>query len=406
MGAMLTAACRTTPAAGAAALAVGVAVAAGARWLQRLRPFRCSSSSSLPERFRLESVVRPSVLRVKSYAFPPRFEYSDPVLLDANESPYGPPCGDATLARLRAERYPDPRYGALKEAFAGLARVKAGQVLLGNGSDEVIDMLIRVFCSPGSDSILVCPPTYSMYGIFAEFNDVGVTEVPLTPDFQLRPAEVVAALTPQTRLVFLCSPGNPTGNCLDREAMEEVLKAATGSVVVVDEAYADFQEGETALPLLAKYPNLFVMRTMSKAWGLAGARVGVAFAGEELIATMNVVRSPFNVSSLAEDAALRALASADTVASNIRKTVAERERVAAELRSMAPKVGRVYPSDANFLLLRVPDAKAMAVKIASDSNIVVRYRGTMLHCQDCIRVTIGTPAENDQFLRALRAALA
>ncbi|CAE8585491.1 unnamed protein product, partial [Polarella glacialis] len=315
-----------------------------------------------------------------------------------------PPVEDPELERLHLERYPDPRYSKLRAAIGGLRGVAADEVFLGNGSDEVIDMLIRVFCVPGVDSIVVCPPTYSMYGVFATFCDVSVVEVPLTSDFELRPEAVAAALTPQTKLVFLCSPGNPTGKLLACSDIEAVLAASTGAVVVVDEAYIDFAEGASVVPLLrsGRYPNLVVMQTLSKAWGLAGARLGMLLASRQIVEILNKVRAPFNVSSLTEDVAIRALGQAATVACHVQQLLSERQSVAAAIEGLA--LGRVFSSDANFVLFRVKNAKEVCEAIAKDGKVVARYRGSMPLCEDTIRVTIGTYAENEQFLAALRKA--
>jgi len=367
--------------------------------------------------FSLENVIRPNILKAAPYHFPPRYEYKDPVLLDANENPFGPPFdrGNDNIKRLHLERYPDPAQTELKAGVAKLRGVQADQILFGVGSDEVIDLLIRVCCEPGKDSILVCPPTYAMYRCFADLNDVSTVEVPRNSDYSLQPEAVAKALTSRTKLIFLCSPGNPSSVLLDRAAVVEVLLAAqrTAALVVVDEAYIDFARAEDAsiVSLLhdSRYPNLAVMQTFSKAWGMAGARFGMLFASKELISVMNKVKAPFNLSTLVEDAALQALKSASVVEERVKTILSERERVAKALLSpdmLAKGVQEVKRSDANFLMVKVDNAKVVSVRMADDSNVTVRYRGAMLHCKDCIRITVGTKAENDAMLKALASALA
>lgn len=249
-----------------------------------------------------------------------------------------------------------------------------------------------------------------MYSVFAAFNDASVVNVPLTAEFALRPHSVIEAMTQETKVIFLCSPGNPTGRLLSQTDIESVLKAATGAVVVVDEAYIDFAEADgpaSLVPWVAsdRYPNLIVMQTLSKAWGLAGARMGIAFASAEIIKLLNKTRSPFNISSLTESVTLQALDRPEVVERQVQEILEERKRVAAALTTLSAKVRKVPVSDSNFLLFQVDDAKQVAESIASESSVVVRYRGSMLHCHDCIRVTIGTKHENDLFLAALRKAI-
>mmetsp|Transcript_56389 Transcript_56389/g.132239 ORF Transcript_56389/g.132239 Transcript_56389/m.132239 type:complete len:413 (-) Transcript_56389:13-1251(-) len=366
--------------------------------------------------FHLEDIVRPPIRKAAPYHFPPRYEYKDPVLLDANENPFGPPHGgkDPSLAKLQLERYPDPAQTDLKAAVSKLRGVPTDQILFGVGSDEVIDLLIRVFCEPSRDSILVCPPTYAMYRCFADLHDVRTVEVPRTSDYCVQPQAVSSALTSRTKVVFLCSPGNPSSVLIDRAAIIEILEAAQRqpALVVVDEAYIDFAQAadSSIVPLLQdpKYPNLAVMQTFSKAWGMAGARLGMLFASSDLISIMNKVKAPFNISTLVEDAALQALKHADVVKDRVGKILDERERVATALQTQEMKglgIQEVKRSDANFLLVKMQNAKAVSTRMGDDSNVTVRYRGGMLHCKDCIRITIGTKAENDAMLKALAAAL-
>eukprot|EP00930_Biecheleria_cincta_P055877 TRINITY_DN42129_c0_g1_i1.p1 TRINITY_DN42129_c0_g1~~TRINITY_DN42129_c0_g1_i1.p1 ORF type:complete len:405 (+),score=64.55 TRINITY_DN42129_c0_g1_i1:37-1251(+) len=368
----------------------------------------------LPDAFSLSKVVRPCVLKAKPYVFPPRFEHAGtPVLLDANENPHGAPIDDPFLQQLSLERYPDPAQTELKQALARLRGCHPEQILVGVGSDEIIDLLIRITCTPGKDSIMVCSPTYAMYATFAAINDVGVVDASLEGggQYQLQLGAIQKAMRPSVKLIFLCSPGNPTGRLLKRSDIEQVLTMATNAIVVVDEAYIDFALEGSCMSLLREsvYPNLVISQTLSKAWGLAGARIGVAFAPHDIIAIMDKVKAPFNLSILTEQTALRALKGEEVVQQKVHAILAERKRVATRLQQ-APFFGphavlRVHESDANFLLVQIADAKTICHKMAKDDNVVVRYRGSMLHCEDCVRITIGTAAENEKMFEALRRAI-
>lgn len=381
--------------------------------------------------FSLERVVRPNIWRLQQYHFPPRYDFSNAVLLDANENPLGPSLlqdgegqkHSAYLKQLHLERYPDPRASELKQAFAELRGVRKSSVILGVGSDELIDLLIRICCAPSSsEAIMICSPTYAMYSCFAEINDVRVVDVPLhdaAGGFQLHTERIINQLDTrkgEIKLVFLCSPGNPTGRLLSLHDIEAVLTAAAcaNSMVVVDEAYIDFASVQhdrpvSAMSLLSTFPNLIVMQTLSKAWALAGVRLGVGFTSDMFADIFNKVKAPFNVSTLAQDVALRALAGADNAQANVQHILGERQRIrAAILQDHGGSAGvEVHDSDANFLLVRVPGIAAdVCSAMAAECNVCVRFRGNMLHCQDCIRVSIGTAEENDAFLIALRHVMA
>lgn len=341
--------------------------------------------------FDLESLVRPNIRRLVPYRCA-RDDYDQGILLDANENAIGPVVGGGDL-----NRYPDPRQEALRRAIAQARGCRPEQIFCGVGSDEAIDLLIRIFCVPGQDAITITPPTYGMYKVAAHVNDVAVNEWPLTPDFQLdlsnvpRPASGVP-------LLFLCSPNNPTGNTLRREDMERVIAGFPG-IVVVDEAYIDFTDQPSFVTELDRYPNLVVLQTFSKSYGLAGIRLGLAFASEAIIDYMLRVKAPYNVNTLSAEVALRALGASGTFRHHVDLIRSERSRVTEALRAM-PAVRKVHPSDANFLLA-VVDGAYRVYRTMADRGVVIRYRGDQPHCEDGLRITIGTPDENDRMLALL-----
>jgi histidinol-phosphate aminotransferase len=342
--------------------------------------------------FDLERLVRPNIRRLVPYRCA-RDDYDRGVLLDANENGIGAVTGDAGL-----NRYPDPRQDALRRAIAQARGCRPDQIFCGVGSDEAIDLLIRIFCVPGHDAITITPPTYGMYKVAATVNDVKVDEWPLTPDFQLDMASVPRPAS-RVPLLFLCSPNNPTGNHLRREDLVRVIGSYPG-IVVVDEAYVDFTDQPSFVTELDRYPNLVVLQTFSKSYGLAGIRLGLAFASEAIIDILLRVKAPYNVNALSAEVALRALDETDAFRRNVSRILSERDRVAAALREI-PAVRRVHPSDANFLLAVVDDAYRV-YKTMADLGVVVRYRGDQPHCQDGLRITIGTPDENDRMLTLLK----
>ncbi|OGX91527.1 histidinol-phosphate transaminase [Hymenobacter coccineus] len=323
------------------------------------------------------------------------FEGAAAVMLDANENSFGS-VGDRVF-----NRYPDPQQRAVKAALAPLKGVAPAQIFLGNGSDEPIDLLVRLTCVPGQDSIAVLPPTYGMYEVAANLNDVRVERLPLTPDFQLS-AETVEQLARSTaKIAFLCSPNNPTGNLLDPAAVAQVLRRFRG-LVVVDEAYGDFAGAPSWTARLAEFPNLVVLQTFSKAWGLAGLRLGVAYASPDIIGYLNKIKPPYNLSENTQQLALAALGQADHLPGLRQQILAGRTWLTEELQDL-PVVEHVFPSDANFLLVRFrPDATAVYDALRS-RGIVVRNRTTQPGCAGCLRLTVGTPAENEQLAAALRA---
>ncbi|WP_375416200.1 histidinol-phosphate transaminase [uncultured Hymenobacter sp.] len=343
----------------------------------------------------IDELVRPNIRAMKAYSSA-RDEFSGAaqVMLDANENSLG------SAGPAQFNRYPDPQQRAVKQRLAGLKGVRPGQIFLGNGSDEAIDLLVRLTCRPGQDSILLLPPTYGMYEVAANLNDVAIERLPLTADFQLAAETGAAIVASDARLVFLCSPNNPTGNLLAPEAIEAVLRGF-GGLVVVDEAYADFAAAPSWTTRLDEFPNLVVLQTFSKAWGLAGLRLGMAFASEDIIQYLNKIKPPYNISEATQQHALSALGAAPHFGQLRAALLAGRAGLAAELPAL-PIVEHVFPSDANFLLVRFrPDATAIYDYLLG-RGIVVRNRTTQPGCAGCLRLTVGSPAENELLLRALR----
>jgi len=271
---------------------------------------------------------------------------------------------------------------------------------VGVGSDEAIDLLMRIFCVPGVEEIMITPPTYGMYRVSANVNDLRIVEVPLTEDFDLRVPEMLAAVTPRTKLMFICSPGNPTAKAIPLDTIEEIANSSYRGLIIVDEAYVDFSTIPSALSLVHKYPNVVVLQTLSKAFGLAGIRLGFAIANDDIIQLMNNVKAPYNVNSLTSEVANNALKNVSTLEKNVATLLAQRDVVEAKLNEL-DFVTKVYPSDANFLLFRLKCCAQEIYKLMADRGIVTRFRGNELHCSECIRVTIGTEDENNSFIEAL-----
>lgn len=338
----------------------------------------------------LQNFVRPNIWRLKPYSSARHeFEGEADVYLDANENPYGAPYS----------RYPDPLQWELKEKIAEYKGIGSEQIFLGNGSDEAIDLLIRIFCNPGLDEIIIVPPTYGMYKVCADISDVRVRECWLTPDFQLDLPAIINSSTPNTKLLFICSPNNPTGNLIHAELVGEVLKVFPG-IVILDEAYIDFAEEATWLPRLNEYPNLVILQTFSKAWGLAGIRLGLAFASIDIIHLMNKVKPPYNINKLTQEHAFHALQEgAGNKGQEIFEILSERARMTSLL-AQSPKVLQVYKSSANFLLVKFQDPQGAYTHLKA-KGIVVRDRSNTPLCDGSLRITIGTPKENDMVIDAL-----
>lgn len=339
----------------------------------------------------LEQLVRQNILKLKPYSSA-RSEYKGQadVFLDANENPFN----------NGLNRYPDPLQKAVKEEITRVKQVKADQIFLGNGSDEAIDLLIRIFCEPGQDHILLLPPTYGMYQVSADISAVETRAIPLTPDFQPNVSAILEQMNPQSKLLFLCSPNNPTGNQFEEEKVLEILENFSG-ITVIDEAYIDFSSQASATQWLHRFPKLVVMQTFSKAWGLAGIRLGMAFANPPLIGLMNKVKPPYNINHLSQQAALEALQKDDQKQEWVQCILEERSRLVDVFKDF-PFVEVVYPSDANFILVKVDHAKAVYDYLIQQ-KIIVRDRSKVLLCDECLRVSVGTVQENNRLLAALAA---
>lgn len=344
--------------------------------------------------FDLYSLVRPNIRSLKPYSSArSEFDGVADIFLDANENAFASPANGGL------NRYPDPLQHDLKEMLAELKGVDASRIFIGNGSDEAIDLLLRIFCRPGTDACITCPPTYGMYTVAADINDVQVIEVPLTRDFEVDVSAILEAADERSRLLFLCSPNNPTGNILERERVLRLIQEFNG-LVVVDEAYIDFADGPGFVSELDRFPNLVILQTLSKAWGLAGARIGIAYASAQIIALMNATKPPYNISSVAQEIALAALAKKAEVEATVRQTIDLRESLRHELEKR-DLVETVYPSQANFLLTKVRAAPAVYRHLQED-GIVVRDRSNVRLCEGCLRITVGTENENRQLIASLK----
>ncbi len=344
--------------------------------------------------FELEKIVRPNIKNLVPYSSA-RDEFSGDakVFLDANENSLGSP-----LTKWY-NRYPDPHQRLIKEKLATIKGVAPEHIFLGNGSDECIDLLYRSFCEPGKDNVIICPPTYGMYEVSANINDVAVKKAMLLPDFQLDLVHIETLVDARTKLIWLCSPNNPTGNSLRRHDIEMILNNFSG-IVVIDEAYVNFAKQKSFIQELADYPNLVVLQTFSKAWGLAGLRLGMAFASSAVIDILNKVKPPYNINQATQELALKALDEVGQVNDMISLLVDMREALAGVFRSM-PTVEQVYTSDANFFLVRIKDARAV-YQFLLEKGIVVRDRSQVKLCEDCLRITVGTEKENTLLVDAMQ----
>ncbi len=339
----------------------------------------------------LKELVRPNIWSLAPYSSA-RNEYSGHkahVFLDANENPYNKPYN----------RYPDPLQTDLKARIAKIKGVDASRIFLGNGSDEAIDLVYRVFCEPGSDNVVAIEPTYGMYKVCADINNVEYRKVLLDEHYQLSATKLLAACDENTKVVWLCSPNNPTGNNLDRSEIETVVKESQ-CIVVIDEAYADFSENRSFRKDLALYPNLIVLNTFSKAWGCAALRLGMAFASAEIIELFNKVKYPYNINLLTQEQADKILDRRFEVEDWVRLLLQERAKVMKAFAEL-PICKKVYPSDANFFLALVTDAQAVYDYLV-EKGIIVRNRTRVELCNNCLRITIGTKSENIELLSALR----
>lgn len=344
--------------------------------------------------FDVNTLVRENVLKMKPYSSArdefEDFDTTEMVFLDANENPF----------ETGVNRYPDPQQASVKAVLAKQRNVVPNQILLGNGSDEVLDLLFRAFCEPKIDNVITLPPTYGMYGVLANINAVENKEILLSKDFQPQVDLILEAVTENTKMLFLCSPNNPTGNSFSDESVVALLKNFNG-LVVIDEAYIDFSKKQSWVNELDEYPNLVITQTLSKAYGLAGIRLGVCYASSKIITVLNKIKPPYNVNELTQKRSLIRLGDKEKIKMEISSIIEHREELLKVL--LAVKfVIEIYPSEANFILIKVDDADKRYKELIAN-GIVIRNRTTQPLCDNCLRLTIGTAEENSKLMAALLA---
>lgn len=344
--------------------------------------------------FDLEKLLRPHISKIKPYSSA-RDEYSGKagIFLDANENPFG------SMAEGKFNRYPDPYQFNVKQKLAVVKYVAPNQIFLGNGSDEAIDLLMRAFCRPEIDNIILLPPTYGMYEVSAGINDINIQKINLTADYQLRPEGILEAVNENTKIIFICSPNNPSGNKVERADIHQILDNFNG-LVVVDEAYIDFSDEPSFTTELVNYPNLLVMQTFSKAWGLASLRIGMAFASEEIIKILNLIKPPYNISGLTQEKVLEALDNASAIHKVIEDTFTERAYLEKEIEQLS-FVQKIHPTHANFILIKMDGARKIYDYLI-EQTIIIRDRSKVILCEDCLRISVGTRTENKALLKALK----
>ena len=340
----------------------------------------------------IKDLIRENIKSLEAYSSA-RDEFkamsSEFVFIDANENPF-----DTGL-----NRYPDPQQTLVKEALSKLKGISEEQILLGNGSDEVLDLIFRVFCEPRVDNVIVLPPTYGMYEVLANTNAIELVKIPLVENFQPNVKEIIKGQDAKTKLLFLCSPNNPTANSFDANKIETLIKEFNG-IVVIDEAYIDFSIEDSWLCRLDEFPNLIVTQTLSKAYGLASIRLGICYASKEIISILNKIKPPYNVNQLTQDVALQSLFNQEKVKNEIAIIISERNQLIRDLQNVEI-VEKVYPSDANFLLVQVDDA-TLRYKQLVKLGIIARNRTTQILCDNCLRFTVGTPDENKKLINTLK----
>ena len=345
--------------------------------------------------FELHKLVRENIKKLVPYSSA-RHEFTGKasVYLDANENAFGSPLPE------KFNRYPDPLQWQLKFQLAKIKGVPAENIFIGNGSDEVIDLAYRIFCNPGTDNVIVCPPTYGMYEVSANINDVQIKKVSLTENFQLDVEGILNAVDENTKLLFICSPNNPTGNNMDRGDVEILLNSFPG-IVIIDEAYINYSKQKTFIQELTEYPNLVVMQTLSKAWGLAALRLGLCYASMDIIDIFNKVKPPYNVNEASQQLGLEALQDTTTVNNWIKQVVEEKQILIKQMQPLS-FVEKIYHSDANFILVKVNDANKL-YDYLSGNEVIVRNRSKDVHCENCLRITIGTSEENTVLINLLKS---
>ncbi len=344
--------------------------------------------------FELNKIIRDNIKNLTPYSSA-RHEFTGKasVFLDANENAFGSPLAE------KFNRYPDPLQWQLKFQLARIKGVPAENIFIGNGSDEVIDLAYRIFCNPAKDNVIICPPTYGMYEVSANINDVAIKKINLTLDFQLDVESILNAVDENTKLLFICSPNNPTGNNMKREDVELLLNNFPG-IVIIDEAYINYSKQKTFIQELTEYPNLIVMQTLSKAWGLAALRLGLCYASMDIIALFNKVKPPYNINEASQQLGLEALQDTETVNNWIKEVVDQKVILIKEMQQLS-YVEKIYPSDANFILVKVTNANAL-YDYLSGNEVIVRNRSKEVHCENCLRITIGTPEENKIVINLLK----
>lgn len=345
--------------------------------------------------FSLDKMLRNNVKKLIPYSSArSEFEGDAQVFLDANENSLG------SVLNNNFHRYPDPLQKKLKQKLSSIKNVPAEHIFVGNGSDEAIDLLIRAFCNPGVDNILIFPPTYGMYEVSAEINDVAINKVLLTENYQLDIENINRTINANTKIIFVCSPNNPTGNLLNTKNIEWLINNFN-SIVVIDEAYIDFAGIESWTKRLNEFPNLVVLQTLSKAWGLAGLRIGFAYASKEIIDVFNKIKPPYNISEATQQLALKALQNEKEAKQKTCVLIQQKERLLNDFKKLG-FINKIYPSNANFILVKVDNANDL-YKYLLNQKIVVRNRSSQPLCENSLRITVGTPEENDTLLTALKA---
>ncbi len=343
-------------------------------------------------KFNLNNIVRENIKALKPYSSA-RDEFkelsADMIFLDANENPF----------ENGVNRYPDPQQTFVKTELSALKKVPVNQILLGNGSDEVLDLIFRAFCEPKEDNIITLPPTYGMYHVLANINNIDNKEVLLTVEFQLNVSEILKISDTNSKLLLLCSPNNPTGNSFSNESVEKLLKSFNG-LVVIDEAYIDFSSKKSWLERLNEFPNLIITQTLSKAYGMAGIRLGICYASKEIITVLNKIKPPYNVNELTQQRALKRISTKNKVKKEIETILEQREKLIAKLKLIS-FIEKVYPTDANFVLIKVDDASKRYSQLIK-KGIVIRNRSTLPLCNNTLRLTVGTKSENMKLLNALK----
>jgi|TARA_B110000503_G_C7107569_1_gene396620 histidinol-phosphate aminotransferase len=344
-------------------------------------------------KFNINNLIRENIKSLKGYSSA-RDEYKDlttteMVFLDANENPF----------ENGVNRYPDPQQNSVKELLSVIKKINKKNILLGNGSDEVLDLIFRAFCEPNKDNVITLPPTYGMYSVLANINAIENKEVLLTATYQPEVAQILKAVNQNTKILFLCSPNNPSGNSFTNEIVEELLVKFKG-LVVIDEAYIDFSEENSWLERLAQFPNLVITQTLSKAYGLAGIRLGVCYASKEIIKVLNSIKPPYNVNELTQQKAIDRLGNMEAVEKEVAEIISQRDLLIKDLKKIS-FVKVIYPTDCNFVLVKVDDANNRYDQLIK-KGIVIRNRTTQPLCENCLRLTIGTMSENKKLIRALK----